>query len=125
MIRDITYSASVLNPLHKLLQKRNKYQWNNECVQSFKKVKDIIVSDSVLSHFNPDLPLMLAIDASPVELGAVISHRLPDGTEKPIAFASRTLTKAEQHYSQIDKEATGIYWGLKKFFLTAMGENLS
>lgn len=54
-------------------------------------------------------------------LGAVISNRVSDGSKRPIAFASRTLTKPEEKYSQIDKEATGIYWGLKQFFQYCSG----
>lgn len=66
-------------------------------------------------HYNPELPLLLACDASPVRVGAVISHKIPDGSEKPVAFGSRTLTKAEKNYSQIEKEALGLVLGVMKF----------
>ncbi|XP_033733620.1 uncharacterized protein K02A2.6-like [Pecten maximus] len=78
-------------------------------------VKDLITSEQVLCHYNPELPVKLACDASPYGLGAVLSHIMPDDSERPIAFASRSLTKAEKAYSQIDKEALGLYWGIKKF----------
>lgn len=113
--------ATTLHPLNKLLQKGKQFKWNEDCEHSYQKIKDIIVQDITLAHFKDNLPLVLATDASPVGLGAVISHRYPDGTERPIAFASRALTKTEERYSQIDKEATGIYWGLKKCFSYCYG----
>ena len=69
----------------------------------------MIASERVLTHFNPDLPLLVSCDASPYGLGAVLSHVWPQGEEKPIAFASRTLSKAESNYSQIERGAgTGM-----------------
>ena len=107
--------ANTLAPLHRLLQKNTKWCWSKECTESFTKVKDAIASDLVLTHFNPRTPLVLACDASAYGLGAVLSHTSDLGHDKPIAFASRTLSKAECNYSQIEKEALALMWGIKCF----------
>ena len=88
-------------------------------------MKELITSDMVLIHYDPKFPLKLAYDASPVGIGAVLSHVMQDGTERPIAFASRTLTKTEQNYSQIDKEALALVWGVKKFHLYLFGRHFT
>lgn len=63
---------------------------------------------TTLSHFNEDLPLVLATDASLFGIGAVILHIYSDGSEKPIAHASKTLTTTQNNYSQFQKEALAI-----------------
>lgn len=72
------------------------------------------MSDKVLAHCDPQLPITLAYDASSYELGAVISHIDSDGNSRPIAHASRTLTEAEKNCCQIDKEELAIIFGIKK-----------
>ena len=45
----------------------------------------------------------------------VLSHVKSDGSEKPVGFASRALHRAENYYSQIDKETLALVWGIRKF----------
>ena len=92
-----------------------KWKWSTACDKSLFKVKQRLVSSRVLVHYDCELPLRLATDASDYGVGAVISHVFPNGEEKPIAFASRTLTQAEKNYPQIEKEALSIVYGVKKF----------
>ena len=64
-------------------------------------------------HFDPDLELILFCDAPNYGLGAVLSHKFPDGSERPVGFVSRTLSNAEKNYSQIEKEALALVFGVK------------
>ncbi|GFW78351.1 uncharacterized protein K02A2.6 [Trichonephila clavipes] len=57
--------------------------------------------------------------------GCVLSHVYPDGSERPIAFASRTLSGSEKKYSQIDKEALSIVWAVRKFYLYLKGRRFT
>ena len=107
--------ASVLHPLYQLLKKDRKYTWTAAAQNAFDTVKEMITSDTVLTHYNPELPIKLACDSSAYGLGAVISHVMENGEERPIAFASRTLNAAEKNYAQIHKEALSLVWGVKKF----------
>jgi len=97
--------ATTLHPLYELLKCDISFKWSKQCEEAFEKVKQDLVSENVLAHYDINLPLKLACDASQTGLGSVLSHIMPNGDERPIAFASRTLNKAETNYSQIDKEA--------------------
>ena len=66
-------------------------------------------------HYDVKKPIQLDCDVSPYGVGAVISHVMPDGTERPVAFASRTLTKAEKGHAQLEREALSLIFEVKKF----------
>ena len=80
---------------------------------SFSKTEGALISADVLVHYNPSKKLILSCDASPYGVGAVLSHKLDDGTEHPVSFASRTLSSAEKKYVQLDKEGLAIVFGVK------------
>jgi transposase InsO family protein len=102
-------------PLNMLRKKDVPFTWSDAQEKVFIKLKQEIIDTTKLVHFDQTRPLVLATDASAYGIGAVLSHRYPDGSEKPIAFASKTLTSAERNYSQIEKEGLAIIFGVRKF----------
>lgn len=117
--------ATIASPLYKLLTKDNKWKWEEKQIQAFNKIKDIILSDKILVHYNPENPLILTCDASPVGISGILSHRFPSGEERPIGFASRSLSKAETNYSQIDREALAIVFAVKYFHQYVYGRQIT
>ena len=107
--------ASVCAPLNQLRCKDTSWKWSAECAAAFDELKQMLADKTRLVHFDPEMPIVLATDASPYGIGAVISHVLHDGSEEPIAFASKTLSKAERSYAQVEKEGLSIVYGIRKF----------
>ena len=116
--------SSTLSPLYALLQKNLKWKWGQEQKDSFAKVTQELVSPKLLIHYEPQRKLLLSCDASPYGINAVISHVMDDGSEKPIAYSSHSLSAAEQNYAQIDKEGLAIVYGVKSFTTICTGGNL-
>ena len=123
--RFLPNASTVLHPLHQLLEQNSVWQWTEQCEQAFTEAKRMITSEQVPTHYDPVLPVRLACDASPTGIGAVLSHVMPDGSERPVAFASRSLTKTERKYAQIDKEALSIVWGVKRFHVYLYGRRFT
>ncbi|XP_062699969.1 uncharacterized protein K02A2.6-like, partial [Aedes albopictus] len=117
--------STILYPLNNLLKDDVPFLWSKECDKSFNLVKREMQSGRFLVHFDTTLPLVLATDASPYGVGAVLSHRFPDGTERPLQYASQTLTRTQQKYSQIDKEAYAIVFGIRKFYQYLFGRKFT
>ena len=107
--------ASTLHPLHALLCMDQPRHWSDSCEKAFQAAKQKLVEAPVLAHYNPEHPIVLAGDASAYGMSAVISHTLPDGSEHPVAYASRTLTKSERNYAQVEKEALSLVFSVRKF----------
>ena len=71
--------ATILAPLHKLLQKGMQWEWTHDCQKAFEACKEGLTSDSLLVHYDLNRELRLACDASSYGLGAVLSHIMDDG----------------------------------------------
>ena len=90
--------ASESAPLRELLEKLVAWQRDQEQETSFQKLKQMVSSTPVLGYYDPSKPLTLSVGASCKGLGAVLFQ-----DEKPLAYASRSLSPAQQHYAQIRK----------------------
>ena len=108
-------AATILEPLHQLLRKGSTWQWRKEQQEAFAKFKELLESPELLVHFDPAKELVFATDASDYSVGAVLSHKMEGGTERPIGYMSRLLNEAEIKYSTLEKEALAIIFGVKKF----------
>ena len=96
--------ATKLAPLYQLLKQDTQWEWLDQQEQSFQEVKQLLSTPSVLVHFDDRKPIVVPCDASPFGIGAVLSHILEDGTEHPVAYASRSLSPAERRCSSWTKK---------------------
>ena len=106
--------ADIAEPLHRLTRKKVEFQWDTACEEAFHSLKECLVRRPVMAHPDFDLPFILTTDASSRGLGAVLSQR-QDGLEKPIAYASRSLTAAEKNYSTTERECLACVWATEHF----------
>ncbi|XP_022816983.1 uncharacterized protein K02A2.6-like [Spodoptera litura] len=117
-------ASSILSPMYELLKKSSRWCWTQKHDEAFTAIKSCLASDQVLAHFNPEATIILTVDASPVGLSAILSQVETDRSERPISFASRTLNAAEKRYSQIQKEATAIIFGVRRFHQYLYGRSV-
>lgn len=106
---------TVTNPLRKPFFNNQKFCWSKKYENVFIKLKKEISGDRILVSFNSKLPVKLTTVASPVGIEAVLSHVI-NNVEKPIAFASCSLTEAERNYSQLNVETLAITFVVSIFF---------
>ena len=123
--RFLSHLPSVLAPLYVLLQTDTLWKWTPTEQEAFKRSKELLLSSTVVVHFNPELPIVLACDASAYRVGAILAHKMPDGSERPVGFASRTLSKTEKGYSQIEKEGLSCVFGVTRFHAYLIGRHFT
>ena len=104
----------ILEPFHKLMRKDEPWVWSSECMIAFSKCKTALSEASMLVLYDPSKELILSVDSSSFGVGAILSQ-IENGEERPIAFESATLNQSQRNYSQLDKEALAIIFGVKKF----------
>jgi len=88
--------------LTKLTKNGEKFNWTAEQQNSFQSLKEKLTTAPVLSYPDFQREFLVTTDASDYAIGAVLQG--PVGQDRPIAYASRFLCKAEQNYNTTEKE---------------------
>ena len=106
--------AKILKPMTKCLAKDQQVIINDEYRACFEKCKTLLCNDPILIYPNFEEPFIITTDASNFAIGAILSQGKL-GNDKPVAYASRTLSKTEIKYSTLEKEFLSIIYACKQF----------
>jgi len=106
--------SKVAKPLTKLTKKSEKFEWTAEQQNAFETLKEKLMTAPVLKYPDFSEEFIVTTDASAYAIGAVLSQGKV-GNDRPIAYASRVLSRAEQNYNTTEKELLAIVWAVKHF----------
>ena len=114
--------ATVTEPFRVLLRKDIEFQWSHEQDKALQEIKSILTKDGgpFLRFFDVQKPVTISCDASPTGLGGVL---LQD--QRPVAYASRSLTDAESRYAQIEKDFLAVQFSLERFNQYTYGKRVT
>ena len=109
-------------PLQALIKKNSEYTRTAVHDKAFQDLKDMVSEDCLIQFCNPHKPLFIECDASKQEIGCVmlqpddnLAANTVDGIPtnlRPVAYASKSLSEAEQNYDNIERELLGVVFSL-------------
>jgi hypothetical protein len=102
------YSDLVI-PLTHLTHKNTPWNFDNACRHAFSALKNAFTAVPILTHWIPDIPIIVETDASDYAIAGVLSLLCPDDQVRPVAFYSCTLSAPELNYDTHDKELLAIF----------------
>ena len=102
--------------LTSLTKKGVAFDWKIEQQNAFELLKVKLTTAPILSYPDFTQEFVVTTDVSDLAIGAVLSQG-PVSQNRPIAYASRILNKAERNYNTTEKELLAIVWAVKYFRL--------
>ena len=116
--------SKIAQPLHNLTRKDLLFQWNEQCAEAFRQLKDRLTHAPVLAYPSIENDFVLETDASIEGIGAVLSQTHEDNLLHPVAYASRSLSPAERRYSITELETLAVVWAISHFHPYLYGHSL-
>ena len=97
-------------------KKKTFVEWNDECQEAFKKLKQLCSQTPILVYANYKKPFKMQTDAIENRLGAVLYEKQDNGTDRVIAYASQTLLKSKRNYNAHKLEFLALKWSVTERF---------
>ena len=105
----------IVRPLTKLLKRGAWHAFGEAELAAFQAAKDLLLSDNVLAHYSSDRETRMETDASDGVVAGVLNQLQDDGTWRPVAFYSKTMSAAQMNYDIHDKEMLAVIQGLSEW----------
>ncbi|GJU62578.1 hypothetical protein Tco_1244413 [Tanacetum coccineum] len=97
-----------------LLVKDAPFNFSEECIQAFDKLKHELTHATIMIKPDWSLPFEVMCDASDYAVGAVLGQRI-DKHFKPIHYASKMMNEAQENYTTTEKELLVVVFAFDKF----------
>ena len=107
--------------LCELTAKKNAFLWLEDHQRELEKVKQLLTSDMVVTHFDPELPVTVLTDPSRLHgLSYAVGHYV-NGKLKLVSCGSKSLMPTQQRYANIEPECLAVYFAIDKCFYYLKG----
>lgn len=124
-LKFIPDSTKLLEPFHHLLRKNVRFEWDENCEENFKKVKNYLTSKPTLAIFNRHAAINIYTDASLEGMGAILKQIQIDGSEKPVAYFSKKFTDSQKRKKAIYLECIAIREAVKFWQFWLLGNKFT
>ena len=121
--RFIKNFSQIARPLTELLAKDTPFVFSDACVEAFNKLKQVLISATIIQPPDWNLPFEIMCDASDFAVGAVLGQR-KDGKLHAIYYASKTLEAAQLNYATTEKELLAVVFVVEKFRSYLLGSRV-
>ncbi|CAB4037289.1 Hypothetical predicted protein [Paramuricea clavata] len=101
--------------LRELTKKNSRFTWTKEHHAAYEPLIERFTVNTLLEYFDMSKPTFIFTNAHTIGLGAMLAQGDTPESARPIGIASRTTNKAKQRYPQIDLEALGNDFALRRF----------
>eukprot|EP00794_Sanderia_malayensis_P006690 gene6690-7446_t len=123
--RFVPHLAEKTSSMRDLLNKKNDFTWGIQQQKAYDDLKSALNNTPKLAYFDPTRETTITADATSFGLGALLMQKQANGTMKPVAYASRSMTSYEQRDAQIEKEALATTWACEKFSNYIIGKDIT